>query len=133
MLSGSLKVQPAHVTAWVFITEGLADDLGLPGVVMNKIDYMKPLSQQLDTVLPQLVEHDVVIDKVLPFYLAVTAKLSGKTTKEVFGYNAQALEAIFGSENAGKNPRELAESEYAYRVHAIAREMFDKLPEIKAE
>ena len=94
-------------------------------------DYFKPLSQQLDVVIPHLVEHDDVIDKVLPFYLAVTAKLSGKTTQEVFGYNMQALEAIFGSDKTGKNPKELAESEYAYLVHAKAREMFDKLPDIK--
>ncbi|QJU39071.1 hypothetical protein [Serratia marcescens] len=94
-------------------------------------DFMKPLSQQLDTVLPQLVEHDDILDKVLPFYLAVTAKLSGKSTEEVFGYNIKALEAIFGSSKAGKNPKELAESEYAYHVSVKAREIFDKLPNIK--
>lgn len=98
---------------------------------MKNTDFFKPLSQQLDTVLPQLVEHDSAIDKVLPFYLAVTAKLSGKSTEEVFGYNMQALEAIFGSSKIGKNPKELAESEYAYSVSAKSREIFDKLPDIK--
>ncbi|POT99500.1 hypothetical protein C3369_16250 [Escherichia sp. ESNIH1] len=93
-------------------------------------DFMKPLSQQLDTVLPQLVEHDDIIDKVLPFYLAVTAKLSGKTPQQFFGYNMKALEAIFGSSKLGKNQKELAESEYAYLVNARAREIFDKLPEV---
>lgn len=94
-------------------------------------DYFKPLSQQLDVVLPQLVQHDDVVEKVLPYYLAVVAKLSGKTTQEVFGYNIQALEAVFGSDNTGKNPKELAESEFAYTIHAKAREIFYILPEIK--
>lgn len=94
-------------------------------------DFMKPLSQQLDKVLPQLVEHDNIIDEVLPFYLAVTAKLSGRSTAEIFSYNINALEAIFGSSKAGKNPKELAVSEYAHLVHARVKDIFDKLPDIK--
>lgn len=94
-------------------------------------DYMKPLSQQLDAVLPQLAEHADIIDKVLPFYLAVTAKLSGKSSEEIFGYNIKALEVIFGSSKIGKSPKELAESEHAYLVNARAKEMFDKLPDVK--
>ncbi len=89
---------------------------------------MKPLSQQLDQVLPQLVVHDEIIDIVLPFYLAVTAKISGKSTEEIFGYNMKALDAIFRSSKEGKSPKELAQSEYAYLLNAKAREIFDKLP-----
>ena len=50
---------------------------------MNGIDPFKPISKQLDVVLPQLTKHNDLLDKVLPFYIAVTAKLSGKTREEV--------------------------------------------------
>ncbi|WP_239944489.1 hypothetical protein [Escherichia coli] len=99
--------------------------------MMKQYDYMKPLSQQLDKVLPDLVKHDEILDKVLPFYLAVAAKLSGKTTQEVFGYNMQALDTIFGTSTEGKSPQERAESEYAFRINMVAREMFDKLPDVE--
>lgn len=95
----------------------------------DRINPWLPLDKQPERVLPVLMEHKDVLDKVLPFYLAVTAKLSGKSTQDVFGYNMQALEAIFGSDKTGKSPKELAESEYAYRINAVAREMYDKLPE----
>ena len=94
-------------------------------------DFMKPLSQQLDVVLPHLVDHDAKIDRVLPFYIAVTAKLSGKSAEEVFVYNMKSLEAIFGSSTEGKSQKEKAESEYAYLVNAKAREIFDLLPDVK--
>lgn len=95
---------------------------------MEGLDFMKPLSSQLDKVLPHLVGQKEVLDNVLPYYLAVAAKLSGKNTDEIFGYNIKALEAVFGSSKAGKSHKELAESEYAYLVHAKTREIFDKLP-----
>lgn len=96
---------------------------------MEGLDFMKPLSSQLDKVLPHLVGQKEVLDNVLPYYLAVAAKLSGKSTDEIFGYNVRALEAVFGSSKIGKKPKELSESEYAYLVHAKAREIFDRLPD----
>ncbi|HDI3023528.1 hypothetical protein G9G39_06925 [Cronobacter sp. EKM101R] len=98
---------------------------------MNGIDPFKPVSKQLDVVLPQLIKHSELFDKVLPFYIAVTAKLSGKTRQDVFEYNMRALETIFGSEKAGKSPKELAESEFAYITNARASEIFDKLPDVE--
>ncbi|MEG3655387.1 hypothetical protein [Escherichia coli] len=98
---------------------------------MNGIDPFKPISKQLDVVLPQLTKHNDLLDKVLPFYIAVTAKLSGKTREEVLKYNMLALETIFGSEKAGKSPKELAESQFAYMTNIRVSEIFYKLPDIE--
>ncbi|WP_190286010.1 MULTISPECIES: hypothetical protein [Pantoea] len=95
---------------------------------MEGLDFFKPLSSQLDKVLPHLIGQKEVLDNVLPYYLAVIAKISGKSPDEIFGYNAKALEAVFGTSKAGKSHKERAESEYAYLVHAKVREIFDKLP-----
>ncbi|MEQ2031880.1 hypothetical protein ABL947_20790 [Escherichia albertii] len=42
-----------------------------------------------------------------------------------------ALETIFGSEKAGKSPKELAESQFAYMTNIRVSEIFDKLPDIE--
>lgn len=86
------------------------------------------LHQQPERVLPVLWEHKSVIDSVLPFFLAVSFKASGKPASELFAYNIQALEVIFGSDKQGKGPTELAISEYAYLLNARIKDVFDKLP-----
>lgn len=99
--------------------------------MLKDYDFMKPLSQQLNTVLPQFDLHADAIDKALPFYLAIIAKSSGKTAQEFFGYNMKALELIYGASHDGKNAKELAESAYAYSINAKAREIFDKLDKVE--
>ena len=95
--------------------------------MLQGTNFMKPLSEQLDTVLPQLDKHADAVDTAIPFYLAVTAKLSGKSADEFYSYCMQALELIYHSSHEGKTPKELAESAYAYAITGKSRQIFDKL------
>ncbi len=48
---------------------------------MNGIDPFKPISKQLDVVLPQLTKHNDLLDKVLPFILLLPQNYQVKLEK----------------------------------------------------
>lgn len=94
------------------------------------LDPYKPVHEQLDIAVPNLLNSKAVLDEVLPFYVAFAAKTS-KDPEQFYPMIIKCLEAVYGSDQSKKDARERDITEYAYFIEVKSKEIFNKIKDIK--
>ncbi len=93
------------------------------------LDPLKPSHEQLDIAIPKLLDAKSVLDEVLPFYIAFTAKTS-KDPEAFYPLIMKCLEAIFGVDKTKRNIKDNEIADYAYSLEMKSKQIFDKIKDI---
>ncbi|WP_272685632.1 hypothetical protein [Providencia sp. PROV130] len=94
------------------------------------LDPFKPVHEQLDIAIPNLLDSKSILDEVLPFYIAFAAKTS-KDPELFYPLIIKCLEVVYSSENSLKDKKEKDIAEYAYSLQIKSKEIFNKIKDIK--